>query len=89
MQSSRVLDTVKSDIFLTLLFCLFSVTIVSGILMFLLFVSELNYYLTTEVRCKNIWYKSLCKIKTQNSFIDYNYTFASRCSVAKLPAWLV
>jgi hypothetical protein len=28
---------------------LFAVTFISGILMFLLFVSELNYYLTTEV----------------------------------------
>ena len=31
------------------LFCTVSVTIVSAILMFILFVSEFNYYLTTEV----------------------------------------
>ena len=31
------------------IFFFFSVTIVSGLIMFILFVSELNYYMTTEV----------------------------------------
>jgi len=30
--------------------CLFAVTLISGIIMFVLFVSELNYYLTKDIQ---------------------------------------
>lgn len=40
--------------------CVSSVTIISGVIMLILFVSELQYYLTKEVSISSFFFRSFC-----------------------------